>query len=117
MTTVRPEDVIAKVRELAAARPGHAYKPPKDSPGECSYFTDATGKAGAGCIYGQALTQLGLDDLTDGVDITGILSRHHIYPSTDGLDWVEMVQNEQDKGVTWAEAVRVADETFGEVQS
>lgn len=118
------QQVIDKVRELAKERPEFVYR---DQPGaggdECSYTSANVGSdEGEGCIVGQALMRCGLsretlEDLQDGTAIgirEFLLMLDEYVEQTSGLSdprarWLVKVQNNQDTGSTWADAVWQAD--------
>lgn len=121
-----PEDVVAKVRSLAAARPDFVYEPPTyvnpNTPGpSCHYVHVQTTEDGVyltgGCIVGQALIALGMDsadlhEYDNGSGANGstvVIEQIGSVENRKALYWLDRVQNRQDNGGTWAEAVEEAD--------
>lgn len=121
-------DVANEVRRLAEAAPDFVYRPEgydEDtdylSGGSCSYLTGLDGK---GCIVGQALSNLGVDDftLTDveyqhalhALARVGVIEHSDQFNEDSPLPvealWILSVQENQDAANTWGEAVARADE-------
>ncbi len=116
-------DLIKEVRRLANENPDFVYpefKKPHNGR-TCSYLKSE--KSDVGCIFGQAILNIQpdlkeflihfdcevdsgikkcLQTLFPDIDLT--------YPSTsrEQLDWCEKVQDEQDRGSTWGEAIKIA---------
>lgn len=101
------QQIIKAVREAAARNPLHVHR------GACLYVLD--GKPC--CLIGHALWDLGLISP----------STEHTYSNDEGvvafiegtlgimldaaeLQWLELAQTAQDKEMTWASAIREADE-------
>lgn len=112
------ESLIAKVRELAEESPDFVYEALR--PNLCFY---ATGQNCDGCIFGQALLALGVEkDVLEGFDQRNLSGQSSgIEPILDLLDigaserqkeWCTAVQRAQDRGASWSEAVKDADETY-----
>jgi hypothetical protein len=108
------DDVVAKVREVAAERPTYVY----NNEGMSGYTSSCFYRHGEnrdrpGCIVGQALDRLGyvVPEMMEGSHATFVL--HEIFggpsDSEDRVRWVRNVQRAQDDGKTWAEAVEKAD--------
>lgn len=111
-------DVVAKVRELAAANPTFEYRSHERqvalpaSP-TCSYLPDEWNPLG--CIVGAALRSLGVpEDVLrshEGLGAGPMLSAlfgdrvDHVVD-----DWFTVLQQAQDTGHPWGEAVATADE-------
>lgn len=133
MTDITIQQVVAKVRELAAENPDFVYRP---TPGgdfhmSCAYVHDEDGTLKPGCIVGAAVIALGVDPKrivdnrwnTEGA--VSLLSRLGILgpnPYGDGVDgplksWLDKVQMRQDDRNPWSEAVRRADLDLPEVAS
>jgi hypothetical protein len=106
--------LVAKVREIATARPNTVYlhRSCEYAEGECS---DGT----TGCLLGQALLALGytvrelrrIDELTvSSVDaaLKKLLKTDELPINT--LRWLRHVQVAQDTEVAWGEAVEAADQ-------
>lgn len=114
-----PDDFIKAVEEqlllLAKEQPDFRYSTSEELV-TCRYngpatLTDLQGNkslAGPdckGCIFGQALQNLGWDDageLRSGATVDYLLD--HLVLSSNLLMW-RSIQNEQDRGKTWSEAV------------
>ena len=128
-TTITPELLVAKIRELAKRHPDKVYqKPDTQKRNYCQYIHSATSPADIemGCIFGHAFVELGLE-LQDffrpnGVEygdiyeliIVGVAKKHpafdeYMLKDRDGLDWFMRTQNMQDNGETWLNAVMLAD--------
>ena len=118
MTDVTYEDVEHEVRRLAAERPDHVYKSPYDYiteedgefvPGACRY---QHGKGIPGCIFGHAFLnlELPLTDEDEGTTAYEVLESMGFALSDSQALWTGDVQDKQDSGFTWADAVRAADE-------
>lgn len=105
-------DVVATVREIANESPGFVYEVPEG--GKCSY---ARGDS-ADCIVGRAMAKCGvpLDEMRvwDSGRRNGIITvvedkwpeSEHVAPE---LLWLSKVQDSQDDGNHWSEAVKRAD--------
>jgi hypothetical protein len=110
--------------QLAKEQPDFVYNPhPLKTPyctynGPCQYKdnygeTESLGPDCKGCIVGQSLQRLGLDDpeeLGSTLSVRNLLLSvgppfTNAYPSYDTLNKLSKIQSKQDKGVTWAEAV------------
>jgi hypothetical protein len=116
--TVIGEKIIGTTREIANEIPDFIYR----SDGllkACAYVEyNEDGESKPGCIFGHALLRLGMIDLsiaewdanTEG--IRSLAYREDWALSNPELDWMGKVQNEQDTGSTWAEAVALADRLY-----
>lgn len=114
--TVMGEKIIGTTREIVAEAPGFVY----DSDGkECLYVErDEYDNATPGCIFGHVLWRLGIIDglfithesNTDGIRVLAWQRNWEL--SGIELNWMAKVQNAQDTGSTWAEAVGYADRLF-----
>ena len=115
--TITIKALMDKVRELAEARPDFNYRKQdefNESVG-CSYLGLGTNHPdrGEGCIMGQALAALGVSRETleecEGDTIDGLITRGTVPVEgpVDGKDlyWLNVVQDSQDKGYTWGEAI------------
>lgn len=124
-------DLVAKVRELAGAHPTAIYQS-TDANGACYYtrglvrdHIDGEEKTiGVGCLMGQALKALDVPEETlyEYEDsqicevVEGLLldvSEH----SNAEIAWLADVQQKQDAGNSWGNAVQLADKRFAEVFS
>lgn len=127
------ESVILEVRRLAQVTPENKYlrnQGPNSYQNEapmCSYVHGANSHTDKlGCIFGQALNNLGLTIIEDKGTIEALImgSSNLVHRCTGlfnndnygdianfvmKLKWCKVVQEEQDKLKTWAEAIEVAD--------
>ena len=122
------EKIIADVRALAAKYPNAVYS----SDGQCCYTMGAVenGPEKCGCIFGQVLTENGID--IKEVEVRGVFKyavegighMPTIIPLIEAKipdicieikeqDWCGAVQRHQDAGRTWGQAVEYADRFFG----
>ena len=116
------EDLVSKVRELAVARPETIYQPSPTGQAtptiRCSYLAGTCSDGTVGCLLGQALVAVGYTaEQLRAVDLLGIEEAiEKLLPCelTDEeyrrVRWLESVQNAQDNGHPWGEAIRIADE-------
>jgi hypothetical protein len=113
------DDVVAKVREVAAERPTYVYD--NGTGGELSscFYRHGADRSEPGCIVGQALDRLGYvvpEDL-EGRDSYTILNEAlgtHFESwespaNPAGAKWIRGVQFQQDAGKPWGVAVEYAD--------
>ena len=122
-----PMELVEAVRALAQEYPEAVY----EKPGENSVCLYSAGKAdgGVGCIVGQALKRLGCSDeyvsKLDRLDSCGIdhVAKRHFWPDLAGwideweeatedvpeINWLSVVQMEQDSGHSWGAALETAD--------
>jgi hypothetical protein len=105
MAEVTFDSIEKAVRELAAENPDFEYD--KGSHAVCQYNPD---EAQPGCLFGQAFIRIGrkLPDSASG-GINSVLSSFGIEASPKQRDWAGEVQGRQDRGVSWAKAVKDAD--------
>lgn len=113
---ITAEQLVQKVREQAQAHPDKVYaKDPSVTTGVvCAYAHSSE----PGCIIGWALHDLGwsLDDLrtldlgedTGIVDVIRTGEIPGIDQGDDEVEWLSEVQNYQDKGKPWGDAVAQA---------
>ncbi len=117
MEPVKTEDLVAKVRKIAAAHPDVVY--PVGEDGVCLYNYPPCGP-GSGCLIGQALGALSPGVLSEvtvmlaTVTISGIIRDPFMRPHFSVGDerhvsWLRAVQARQDMKEPWGEAVRLAD--------
>lgn len=112
-------EIESKVRELASENPDFRYTPHN---GSCYYTRGPEGEEGPGCIVGQALLAAGVDfdvlrEFDDSAKASGIrfVARaladqgKIVMPNFHDAEWLNTVQRDQDKGLTWSEAVVNAD--------
>lgn len=115
-------DVAKAVRKLAVKNPDFNYTMQEERPSistDCSYLSAGLGvEGGKACIVGQALTSLGVSDKhlsqveTLHASIAVIRLAENLLSSAGDnktLDWLDRVQEYQDRGVTWSNAVELAD--------
>ena len=115
----------AKVRELAEADPDYIYGDINKE--GCMYRPDPLHPHG--CIIGYAVRELGctkLDEIEPGDQISiGFLvrqawgvDRRGALPNEANLisDWLDYVQDYQDEGQSWGEALRLADSVDEELE-
>ncbi len=114
-------ELIAKVRELVALHPTTRYEKP-DGDGAfrdwCSYqrgvsFNDVSMP---GCLYGQILP-LEVVELDPRVGIGPLLDddEGHGFDvdwTMDQAAWIADIQGQQDRGISWQEAVEAADADY-----
>jgi hypothetical protein len=106
-------DLADAVRRIAAEFPGCTYDAEIDGIGNsCVYFKQGC----ASCLIGRGLAALGVkfEDISEYNNQTQIdslvveLFRSDLV-NVKSLDWLLEVQSQQDKGVSWGEAVARAD--------
>lgn len=109
---ITAEQLVQKVREQAQAHPDKVYKNESDNRKACAYAHSDE----PGCIIGWALHDLGwsLEDLRTLDDRLNAGIRYiaeSIVPGVDGgtVDWLEIVQDNQDNGGKWGVSVARAD--------
>lgn len=104
-------DVVNEIRKVAAEQPDFIYNG-DTFPIECLYTKNADGSPG-GCIVGRALMRLNVEEevlvKNDGRGASGVLSELGIGGDIFVMHWINEVQEIQDSGKTWAEAVQSAD--------
>jgi hypothetical protein len=114
------EELEKEVRRLSDENPEFVYKGEEGffSP-HCSYLTGKNDPP-VGCIFGQALTAL-LPDTTileeadaNKLTITAVLRVAGVDLSETQRRWAGEVQEYQDSGIQWKEAVVMADEFIRE---
>jgi len=118
--TFTAEDVVAEVRKIAGEMPDFVYTDQGADLGPgaftpCSYLGRAIGdEQGQACIVGTALQRLGVsrDDLLkveERGSINALLSLGVARELSPTLYWLSHVQQAQDTGFSWGDAVRLAD--------
>lgn len=111
-------DFVQEVRRLAAADPTFTYSKPAHD-GACHYFP--TPGNPHGCIIGAAARNLGVDlddPIYEGRTARGVLEEvldfdfdfDRAGETYLTLLWLTDVQNAQDNGQTWGEAITHADD-------
>jgi hypothetical protein len=110
------DDVVAKVREVAAERPTYVYNNEGMSEYTSScFYRHGENRDRPGCIVGQALDRLGyvVPTVMEGSHATSVLHEIFGVPSDSEIEakvrWVRNVQRAQDAGRSWAQAVKRAD--------
>jgi hypothetical protein len=115
---IKTEELIRAVRELAAESPDAVYE--TDAANCCEYTRPACGN-GCGCLIGQAIVRCDPDmkeslvrfDDTRSVERKPLELNTGVCLSTSGNivgeDWLASVQDRQDNGATWSDAVAGAD--------
>ncbi len=118
--------IVHAVRRLAVLYPEATYRQP-DEMGACMYTVgDVTnGPIQEGCIIGQALIAEGVAEDASNMDtqevgapdmLRQLVNDSHLAQDIAGIDqstvrqWFGWVQSTQDQGMTWAEAIRAADD-------
>jgi hypothetical protein len=106
--------IIRRVRALAESAPDNLY----DGSGYCRYTEGTCTDRSIGCIIGQALGPMGfkrwlrkIDSTPGGVSIGRALGRMDVATTPDETIWLSVVQDAQDSGKPWGEAVSKADRT------
>jgi hypothetical protein len=109
----RGAKLIQIIRDLAAENPDFRYEFVRRSNGTegCSYVHEGQ----PSCIVGQAMWRAGLIDASLERSMDNIAGFSSLYPgmktlSESEVDWISAVQQYQDIGEAWAEAIRYADE-------
>ncbi len=108
------DKLMAVVREVAAEKPDFVYDAPY---GGCVYVADKQ----PSCIVGQAAWRLGLidasfekDEMDNSAGVTTFLRTIGADLGDDetlyGREFLDAVQEKQDQGVPWGEAIQEADE-------
>lgn len=108
--TFSVSDLIAKVREIAAERGDVTYCYEE----ACCYASGECSDGSIGCVFGQAFAALGIDPAS--FDDSPIPTIGHIIRRSrhagEQLAWCERVQERQDAGYTWGEAVSIANAEY-----
>lgn len=115
---ITAEQVWEEIEKLAAESPDYVYpraeRPldlPEDDPWlTCRYVHHAEdGSKTGGCIVGQALIRLGVPverlEKLEGRPASLVLSALSIDRTNARAEMVQIVQQKQDQGATWGEAV------------
>lgn len=120
--------IIKAVAEVAEGRPDFDYarQDGRTVNHQCSYLHDGVTMKGEGCIVGQALIKTfpGAKEKLEEIEFGGpspsirTLSEMMVTDWFKGItepevNWLAAVQDGQDNGRTWAQAVAVADDAFG----
>ncbi|WP_280485404.1 hypothetical protein [Nocardia cyriacigeorgica] len=124
-----PRQFIAAVRAEAAENPDKVYLPPlvwdedEDdfvATDECVYVErdHGTGELVGSCIVGRALIRCGVPaEKLDvfGISFSTLAARLGIELHPSIIEWGDCVQDRQDSGVPWSEAIEIADSEFPEL--
>jgi hypothetical protein len=109
------EKLIQAVRALAEKSPDNVYEAdtlPGNTVGGCRYASGGCQDGSKGCLIGQAFARCGIDpsDLDarypEGAGVNEVLGAFPLN-TRHGMAWLAWVQDEQDNGSTWREAVSV----------
>ena len=112
MSKITLEQVKAEVIKLGQEQPDFIYNPaydPLEFSISCFYTEGAKdGPECNGCIFGQALQNLGvpLEKLETTQTIEFLLSDLGIAVTTEESHHLRKVQEQQDTGKTWGEAIK-----------
>jgi hypothetical protein len=115
---VTQEKFVDKVREIAGNDPEHTYRRNEPEPGmglvcSCLYTNrgeDPTDPYAYGCLFGQALRQLGhpVPEEFEGRDIGMVLNKMFGWATWTGVSRAACDgQNVQDTGGTWGQALEM----------
>lgn len=115
--------VVKRVREIAKENPDFIYTDQGANDSECSYLGRSMSEpnVGQGCIVGQALLDLGVtreemvEAEIEGVPGYEVLEYLGIESKFKHNIFLDYVQESQDDGETWKEAVEYADNEVGRV--
>lgn len=115
MPSINVDELVSKVREVAKENPTFVYtKKPHDdqsfSAGGCEYTPDKMNPYG--CIIGAGLLKMGIDTTqppwNDNEPIDTILEGE-AFTHYKQVKWLHVVQDCQDNGHPWGQAVETAD--------
>ena len=102
--------VLATVKRIATDRPNVTYRTFGDGR-RCFYNHGQCSDMSVGCIFGQAFRELGIDVVgCEGDNIADVVSQKQIAGSADDLQMCSDIQNAQDMGHSWGEALKTAEE-------
>ncbi len=99
--------LINEVRRLANLHPDNIYRKPGS--GHCSYVEGICTNGAKGCLFGQALANLKIKINGKEGNIKTLALDLELIGTVDQINWCGLVQKNQDKGMTWKEAVETAD--------
>lgn len=108
------EHLKLEVVKLAQESPDNTYAGiPGLYPPVCKYAEGKCRNGSVGCIFGQAFQRLGVDPaevdwIGEGV-ISDVLEALRIETDSGQRVWADKVQEEQDRGICWDEAIEAAD--------
>ncbi len=110
------EELVAKVREIAKSRPDTIYYGTEQG---CEYNAGLCSDGSIGCLFGQAMKELGETYLEYGGFIDSVLCRRdNLNIAKHGdvkVSWCLKVQNNQDSGTDWGTCIKSADALYPEV--
>jgi hypothetical protein len=114
-------NIIAEVYKIVQVRPDVTYNP---GIGGCKYADGICSDNTVGCLFGQALSNLGVDvkrfdkypmplngEGTYTPAIDRILQNEFVGTEQE-LNWCAKVQEYQDNGCSWGEAIKEVDNTL-----
>lgn len=115
--------VVKRVREIAKENPDFIYTDQGANDSECSYLGRSIDEPdiGQGCIVGQALMDLGItreemvEAEIEGVRGYEVLEYLGIESKFKHNIFLDYVQESQDTGASWSEAIEYADNKMGRV--
>lgn len=111
-------ELVSAVRALAAENPDKVYESPDEG---CYYIHETDCGLVGGCIVGQAAIKVGVpvevlrgfDKRGDHAGVAHTFTEFQLSASV--LSWLTFVQESQDHGVPWGEAVAGADRNWGDL--
>ncbi|AER47959.1 hypothetical protein SEA_JUICYJAY_115 [Mycobacterium phage JuicyJay] len=101
------QKLINEIRMVAAGNPDYVYR--DDNP-SCEYVRGGS----PSCLVGHGLWRLGLIDAEFETNRLNVEVFDHLWAELglemdeEEVDWVQMVQERQDAGRTWGEAVGIS---------
>lgn len=104
--------LIKNIREAASQRGENIYSSPSSETSSCYYGKGTCTDGTVGCIFGQVWPEL---KAYEEESIFSILDSMNIGTSIQ-KSWCSEVQSNQDKGLSWREAVERADQKYPEVK-
>lgn len=114
-------EIIAEVRKIVQVRPDVTYNP---GIGGCKYANGICSDNTVGCLFGQALSNLGVDvkrfdkypitqhkhdSTATYVPAIDKILTNEFEGSAQEINWCAKVQEQQDGGAYWKDAVKEAD--------
>ncbi len=111
-TTIDPQELISKTREIASANPDFVYYSDEYKGHRACRYTEKNGEPG--CIFGHALKEMGIDiPFESEVNIQGIWNLGIPFTSAQE-NWACYVQDHQDLGLSWLIAVIYSDKSLAD---
>jgi hypothetical protein len=108
-------EFVTRVRERIARSPDARYIPPsiKGIAGTtgCFYFRGEVTDGTVGCVMGQAVG-IGITDDDAIRDYVMLMEGSREYDTSEVGDWAGYIQNRQDNGTAWGEALAAADKAY-----